>query len=368
MSTTPPVTRQQAKELGVEPKQKVDSGDQSSTDSDYSKHGENTDDRESQEEQQATAEPKEKAVPSSEMISQGLKDLVREHRKGLENMYGTTEEELNKSLEEPIKRGEEMVRRLISDMECTFEVAKDLTALTLYDLAILIDDSDSMISEEEGQRKKTLIQLIDHITDIYSLANESGVFAMRFMNRSGGKKNWKEKSEKYLSEHKYGGVTRIGTELKKKILDKFAIGNSNQRKPLLVLIITDGAVEGEKKGHLKNVIRDCVNERKGAGKGFEAVTFQFSRIGDDPGAAQLLIDLDQDPDLGDYIDVLPVEFDLKHQLEEDKWFVLPKILLGAILPKWDEQDYYNYIRGEDHLAKKKKAAEDADSGSDWEDK
>ena len=106
-----------------------------------------------------------------------------------------------------------------------------------------IDDSDSMISEEDGQRKKTLIQFIDHITKIYSLANESGIFAMRFMNRGGGKKNWKEEeSEKYLSEHKSGGVTRIGTELKKKILDKFAIGNSNQRKPLLVLIITDGAV------------------------------------------------------------------------------------------------------------------------------
>ena len=28
-------------------------------------------------------------------------------------------------------------------------------------------------------------------------------------------------------------------------------------------------VAGEKKGHLKNVIRDCLNEREGAGKGFD---------------------------------------------------------------------------------------------------
>ena len=58
-----------------------------------------------------------------------------------------------------------------------------------------------------------------------------------------------------------------------------------------------------------------------AHNGFVAVTFQFSRIGNDPGAAQLLIDLDDDPDLGEYIDVLPVEFDLERQLE-DKWFVV----------------------------------------------
>ena len=49
-----------------------------------------------------------------------------------------------------------------------------------------------------------------------------------------------------------------------------------------------------------------------------AVKFQFSRIGNDPGAAQLLIDLDEDPDLGGSVDVLPVEFDLECLFAE-KW-------------------------------------------------
>ena len=105
-----------------------------------------------------------------------------------------------------------------------------------------VDDSDSMIREEDGKRKKTLIQFIDHITEIYKMANESGIFAMRFMNSRGGKKNWTEESKDYLDHHNYGGVTRIGTELKKKILDKFVIGNPKQSKPLLVLVVTDGAV------------------------------------------------------------------------------------------------------------------------------
>jgi len=99
-----------------------------------------------------------------------------------------------------------------------------------------------MISEDDGGRKETLIQFVDHITEIYSMANESGIFAMRFMNSRVGKKNWKGKSQDYLDRHSYGGVAGIGAELKKKILDIFAIGNSKQNKPLLVLIVTDGAV------------------------------------------------------------------------------------------------------------------------------
>jgi len=94
-----------------------------------------------------------------------------------------------------------------------------------------------MICEDDGERKDTLIQFIDHITEICSMANESGIFAMRFMNRGGGKKNWKDKSQDYLDNRNYGDVTRIGTELKRKILDKFVIGNPNQSNPLLVLIV-----------------------------------------------------------------------------------------------------------------------------------
>ncbi|PUU80835.1 hypothetical protein B9Z19DRAFT_1020740 [Tuber borchii] len=244
-------------------------------------------------------------------------------------MYGETELELDQSLKVPIKRGEEMARRLIT-MGCNTEDAKNLTLLTLYDVAILIDDSDSMISEEDGQRKETLIKFVDHITEIYSMANESGILAMRFMNSMGGKKDWAKKSQEYLDHHKYSGVNRIGTELKKKILDKFVTRNPNQSKPLLVLTVTDGAVEGEKQGYLRKVILDCMNECERAGKERDAVSFQFSRIGDDPGAAELLMDLEKDPYLGKYIDVFPVEFSLERQLE-DKWFVVCHIQLFKLL-------------------------------------
>ena len=99
-----------------------------------------------------------------------------------------------------------------------------------------------MIYEEEGARKETLIQLIDHIMEIYLMAGESGILAMRFMNSRRGKENWARKSKAYLDRQCYGGPSRIGTALKERILDRFAIGNSKQTKPLLVVIVTDGAV------------------------------------------------------------------------------------------------------------------------------
>ena len=59
---------------------------------------------------------------------------------------------------------------------------------------------------------------------------------------------------------------------------------------------------------------------------FTAVSFLFSRIGNDPLAAELLENLDRDPDIREYIGVLPVEFDLERQLTH-RWFVVCHNLL-----------------------------------------
>ncbi|PUU80842.1 hypothetical protein B9Z19DRAFT_683156 [Tuber borchii] len=310
------------------------------------------------------ADLKSAPIPSSKEIGERLKDVITNRQKDLRKIYGETGPELDNRLESRIEKGVEMAKKLIREMGCPFRIAIDLTVLTLYDVAILIDDSDSMVREENGKRKKTLIQFIDLITETYSMANESGIRAMRFMNSGRGKSDWTDKSQEYLDHHSYGGVSRIGTELKKKILDPLATGNGNQRKPLLVLIVTSSAVcpspniseaivtikkqvQDERGGHLKNVIRDCVNERRGASKGFGAVLFQFTRIGKDSDAARLLMDLDRDPDLTESIGVFPVEFDLEPR-PEDKWFVLRKILLGAI--DRDQQDYQYPVERKDSLA------------------
>ena len=77
-------------------------------------------------------------VPSGEEIGEKLKDFIGRRGQGLRNMYGQPGGEQNGKLEGPIRKGEEMAKILIREMGCTGEVAKDLTVLTLYDVAILI--------------------------------------------------------------------------------------------------------------------------------------------------------------------------------------------------------------------------------------
>jgi len=64
--------------------------------------------------------------------------VITNRQRGLGKLYGETEAELDRRLEAPIKKGEEMARKLITETGCPLEIAKDLTVLTLYDVAILI--------------------------------------------------------------------------------------------------------------------------------------------------------------------------------------------------------------------------------------
>lgn len=108
------------------------------------------------------------------------------------------------------------------------------------------DDSDSMVYAQNGERIKTLQEILNNIADIYGLAKDTGISTVRFLNAAKGKKNVTAKTVKtVIKGHDYGGVTRIGTELRKKILDRFVLGKE-MKKPLLVLVITDGAVRSQK--------------------------------------------------------------------------------------------------------------------------
>lgn len=83
------------------------------------------------------AGPEGNLIPNTEEIRERLKDVIKNSRKGLRNMYGETEHELDENLREQTGRGEQMARNLIM-MGCPRVIAKDLTVLTLYDMAILI--------------------------------------------------------------------------------------------------------------------------------------------------------------------------------------------------------------------------------------
>lgn len=116
---------------------------------------------------------------------------------------------------------------------------------------MITDDSTSMGSKENIE---TLKKTLEQILEIYSLANipkganaTDGIKSVRFINHRQGKGKFKnEHLDEVVNRSSYVGVTRIGTELHRKVLLPFVLGEKlrpvTMTKPLLVIVITDGTV------------------------------------------------------------------------------------------------------------------------------
>ena len=104
----------------------------------------------------------------------------------------------------------------------------------------------------------------------------------------------------------FKGLTPIGTELEKQIINKIVLAKPepNKRpKPFLVITITDGQPAGEEHDELQKVLRRTINTIKSDPRlGRGAVSFQFAQVGDDKGAQKFLSTLDNDETIGDVID------------------------------------------------------------------
>jgi len=224
---------------------------------------------------------------------------------------------------------------------CKKEMALQFSALTLYDLVILLDDSSSMKYDEGGTRQDTLKQVLTEVASIYSLARPNGIRSVRFLNTKQGKKDVNPARVEEVLKVQYYGLTKIGTELKRKILNPFVLKDGlAMEKPVLAMIITDGDVEGEKNDHLETVIMQCVQKiTADPKKGEHAVAFFFSRIGNDPGAKALIEGLDNHKSVREYIDCFPVNARLEDIKERDlKWNTLQKLLLGSLYAEVNNQD------------------------------
>ncbi|KAI5841688.1 hypothetical protein BZA05DRAFT_344825 [Tricharina praecox] len=189
---------------------------------------------------------------------------------------------------------------------CPPETAQELAVLVLYDLVILLDDSHSMVTEAGGTRIATLFKVLKAVVEVYQLARDGGVVSVRYLNgRQGHKDITKNKMEVVHATIRYTGITMLGTQLRKKILKPF-VEQKQMRKPLLSLILTDGNIEGERKGLLEKNIYNCLARlQKDAEKTEDAVAFMFARIGEDPEGKELLEELDDHPIMGSWIDCLP---------------------------------------------------------------
>ena len=97
-----------------------------------------------------------------------------------------------------------------------------------------------MRTEEGGNRINALESTLLLIAEVYTLARSDGILAINFLNDLTIKDVRIDMVADIIKEHSFSGWTRIGTELKLKVLDAFV--TEEMKRPLLVITITDGAV------------------------------------------------------------------------------------------------------------------------------
>ncbi|KAI5842617.1 hypothetical protein DFP73DRAFT_554184 [Morchella snyderi] len=288
-------------------------------------------------------------VPTREECAERLKKHINTESKGL---TGIIKDSLDTS-SEYVERALRMFTSLVKpEFGCPgTEIAMSLVILTLYDIVMLIDDSSSM--KKDPKLLPRLEKLIEQICGIYELANPNGINSIIFMNHNEGVKNVKKDDvRKILMLPPYTGISRIGTGLQRRVLDKFVPdGDKPMTKPLLVLTFTDGVIEGEEVGLMTKVIMRCLKLLKSKTKnegerGEEAVAFQFICLGADEGVKKFFRFVDDHMKIGHRVDCVLPEYHKIETIDDNewngpdgrKWIALPKILLGALLATFDEHD------------------------------
>ncbi|KAL8947739.1 MAG: hypothetical protein Q9222_006012 [Ikaeria aurantiellina] len=181
-----------------------------------------------------------------------------------------------------------------------------------------VDNSGSMLMEEDGERITDLKLIINRVVNAAVLFDDDGI-SIRFMNdwhsdqTAGGLDMRRldriqndQMVEFIASNIQYTGITPLGTELKNKVIDPLVLGPARNRqlqKPVLIIAITDGKPTGEHDSVIRDVVRSASNElsrmpQYGAG----AISFQFAQVGNDQKAREFLAKLDSDPQVGSLID------------------------------------------------------------------
>ena len=233
--------------------------------------------------------------------------------KGLQNFYPPNSPQLDAIA----NRASSQVQILAQQWRVNPEIAQDIVKLALYDVILYVDDSGSMAFEENGERIDDLKLIINRVAFAAGLFDEDGI-QVRFMNslEQGNGIKQPQQVEDLISRVRFQGLTPMGRELQNKVLQPLVVNAASAgqlRKPVLVIIITDGQPTGESQRDISNIILGASrqlqqNPRYGRG----ALAFQFAQVGNDIKAREFLKQLDENREIGDIIDCTSSKLPLSH--------------------------------------------------------
>ena len=252
-------------------------------------------------------------------------------------------------LDQVVQRVERIdLNALAANWDIPYEIAIDLCSLALYDVVFYCDDSGSMRAEERGERIDDLKTILSKAAGVASLFDDDGI-EVRFMNNSveGNGIRSAEQAVRLVDNVRFSGITPLGTQLDRKVIKPIVVDLARRNqlaKPILVIVVSDGAPVGENRSTVRDVVLAAVNETTRAGYP-GAVRFQFAQVGTDLKAQEFLAELDNDRQIGKYIDATShyeleaEEFSRENggmDLSPSLWLV--KMMVGAIDRTYDEQD------------------------------
>lgn len=163
--------------------------------------------------------------------------------------------------------------------------------------------------EENGERIKDLKVILQRVTYAAMLFDNDGI-SVRFMNSNppshltNGIRDDRQ-IENLMQSVQYKGLTPMGTELRRKVIDELVVGKARSgqlRKPVLAVVLTDGKPSGESDNALIETIRYTNSELSRSQYGAGAVAFQIAQIGNDQEARMFLGRVDKDPSVGHLVD------------------------------------------------------------------
>jgi hypothetical protein len=228
------------------------------------------------------------------------------------------------------------------------ELAFDLAALAVVDCILYVDNSGSMIFDEQWnpstEKTDDLKLILSRVVDITSMFDDDGL-SLRFFNGNDEFDNITNEQDAMnaLAKVSYCGGTPLGRNLVSKIFEPFVYAKARKNqltKPVMVYIITDGVPDN--KEEVRDNIRKCKEWLGQTSYGTSAVNLMFAQVGNSVSASQYLKnDLDNDPEIGDDVDTTG-NFEMEYEkykpkgvdLTPDLWLL--QMTLGSIVRAYDE--------------------------------
>jgi len=197
------------------------------------------------------------------------------------------------------------------------EHASALARLSFYVFGILCDNSTSMLDDN---RMPALQDMLERVAKFATVLNPDGIF-LRLLNSTADEKGQFDNLRtvediKKLANVKCSGDTRLGEILNKKIVKPMILEKAIKgtlKKPVIVVIITDGEPCGEPREALRNTIRACKTGIEFRGYKRAAVVFLISRVGTSEQAKIFLEELRNDKVAGHMMYSSPLDLNEKRE-------------------------------------------------------